>query len=158
MSFFTEAKTLLEKYLKEKKLRRTQDRLLILRAIYEDLHHFDAESLYLHLKAQRHTISRATVYNTLHLLVACKLVKAYAFDSERITYERSLGVRQHEHYLCMDCGQIKEFCDPRLKALEDSISQVMKMQGVERVFWLRGHCADLDCPYKSCLSVSLPHE
>lgn len=155
MSFFAEAKTVLENYLKEKKLRCTEDRLLILKAIYEDLHHFDAESLYLHLQAQQHTISRATVYNTLNLLVTCQLVKAYTFDNQRVTYERSLGVRQHEHYLCIDCGHIKEFCDPRLQQLEDSISQVMKMRAVARVFWLRGHCIDPDCPYKS---VSLPHE
>ncbi|RMF53984.1 MAG: transcriptional repressor, partial [Bacteroidetes bacterium] len=73
-SVAAQAQAILEAYLTEKGLRRTEERTEVLKAIYQDLTHFDAESLHKHLQEKGLRVSRATVYNTLDLLVACGLV------------------------------------------------------------------------------------
>lgn len=137
---------ILEAYLSQKGLRRTEERRQILQAIYEELSHFDADTLHRHLTQKGLRISRATVYNTLDLLVGCGLVKRYHFSEGPTLYERSLGRKQHDHLLCLDCGDIHEFCDPQLGPIIEGVAQLFQMHPIRHELIIYAHCTKTHCP------------
>ncbi|MCS7297377.1 MAG: transcriptional repressor [Bacteroidia bacterium] len=136
----------LEAYITARGLRRTEERYEILRTIYTELAHFDADTLYHHLLEKGQHISRATVYNTLELLTACGLVKRYSFGEGRTLYERSLGRRQHDHLICMDCGSIQEFCAPELGPIMEGVGRFFHMKPFRHEFIIYAYCQQSECP------------
>jgi Fur family ferric uptake transcriptional regulator len=73
----TLVKNIFKNYLKEHGHRQTNERFAILNEIYSSSGHFDVESLYKRMKSKKIPISRATVYNTLELLLNCNLIIKY---------------------------------------------------------------------------------
>lgn len=74
-----EVKNIFSAYLEKMQLRKTTERFLILEEIYSRTDHFEAEALYNHILDKKINVSRATVYNTLELLVSCDLIKRHQF-------------------------------------------------------------------------------
>lgn len=120
----SDAKMIFASYLEQNKQRKTPERFSILKEIYSNHTHFDAEQLYLQMKNNQFNVSRATVYNTLELLVNCDLVTKHQFGKNHAQYERAYGFRQHDHIICDNCGNVSEFCDPRvylIKSTQESL-------------------------------------
>jgi Fur family ferric uptake transcriptional regulator len=100
-------------YLIEHEQRKTPERYAILEKIYSIKGHFDLETLS-ELMKKDFRVSRATIYNTLELLIDCNLIIKHHFSTEIIQYEKAYN-NIHHHLICTHCHSIKEFTDESIK-------------------------------------------
>ncbi|GAB4030401.1 Fur family transcriptional regulator [Spirosoma jeollabukense] len=150
-SMLATARAKLEESLLAKGLRRSAERFAILDEVYSRDDHFDAEDLYQAMHQKSYPVSRATVYNTLEVLVDCHLVRRHHFgddDNSKSRYEKSLGRQQHAHLVCTVCHRVQEFCDPRLHLIKTNVGNTLQFEVESHSFVLYGQCIDENCETK----------
>jgi Fur family transcriptional regulator, ferric uptake regulator len=135
-----EVLNLFSMHIETHKYRKTPERFAILEEIYRRDDHFDAEALYIHMKNQNYRVSRATVYNTLELLVTCDLVKKHQFGKNLAQYEKSYGYKQHDHVICAECSKVVEFCDPRVQQIKNMVGELLNFEITHHSLNLYGIC------------------
>jgi len=141
-----EVRAVFQEFLRARNLRQTPERFAILDEVYHTDGHFDADELFVRLKGHDVHVSRATIYNTLDLLVACDLVGRHQFGDNQAKYEKAYSYWQHDHLICLECGKILEFCDPRIQSIQDTISEIFDFKVKRHSLQLFGFCSDPDCP------------
>lgn len=141
-----QASEIFRKYLKDGKNRITPERFEVLESAINYNGHFAADDLYLKMKENKSRVSRATVYNTLELLVQCELITKRNFGDNMTRYESTLKKQSHDHLICMDCGRIVEFINQKIKKLPDEICNELGFNIESYSFNIFARCKDK----KSC--------
>ena len=111
----------LKKALKKEGLRYTQQRQSIWNEMCATDEHRDAEEIYLSLRNEGMSVSRATVYRTIDVLVKNNLVRKLELGDGRARYEHKMDLEHHDHLICVQCGKIEEFMDETIEEIQETI-------------------------------------
>jgi Fur family ferric uptake transcriptional regulator len=150
-------KKIFSDYLEKNHHRKTPERFEVLEEVYSMTEHFDVEHLYKHMRSKSSQVSRATIYNTIELLLESNLIMKHQFGKNLALYEKSYAYKQHDHLICENCERVFEFCDPRIQQIQSIMGDLLKFNITHHSLHFFGKCRELSntgsCPNKKGLAV-----
>lgn len=138
----TEKKERLKTYMKQKGFKSTRQRDIIASEFFKSEDHITAEDLYIKINKRHKEIGSTTVYRTLKLLAESGLATARVFADQLTRYEPVSEDEHHDHLICLDCGSIIEFEDPKLERLQEKIASEFGFSIVDHKVEFYGYCRD----------------
>lgn len=107
--------TMFSDYLKNKKLRHTAERNAIFTKICQTTEPFTLEMIRQQLEDANFHVSRASVYNTIELLLDANIVVRHQFTSTIVQYELKYIAEQFNYAICTRCGTVRKIKNDKLK-------------------------------------------
>jgi Fur family ferric uptake transcriptional regulator len=133
----------LQTYMAKKGLRSTSQRRLIIDTFFEGAPHMTIEDLLAEVRTRDKGIGYATVYRTLKLLAECGVASERRFGDGLSRYELAdEATTHHDHLICVSCGKIIEFEEPRIEELQDEIASRYGFEITSHKHEMYGTCSD----------------
>ncbi|MBU0923800.1 transcriptional repressor [bacterium] len=131
----------LKKIVKQKGLKYTEQREIVLSILLHAQGHLTAEEVYNEIKKEHKdsNIGIATVYRALSFLEEVDLIASITFGTDGKKYE-SNAKSHHDHLICTDCGKIIEFIDDEIEKRQDKIAKKNKFKITSHSMQLYGVC------------------
>ncbi len=129
--------------LKQRGVRLTRQRRILLELIDESGQHLDAERLYLLAKEKDPKLNRVTVYRTLKMLKEGGLVDELDLmhiGGDQHFYETRMK-QEHAHIICLRCGKVEEFFGEPLQKLRRQVESHFGFQIVLARTEVGGYCS-----------------
>lgn len=131
--------------------RMTPQRAAILDAVLGTTEHRTADEILAAAQKIDSTVSRATVYRTLTLMVETGLLRRLDLGRDFTYFDPNyLEKPNHSHMICLDCQKIFEFEDASLDACEDKIARQLGFDRASSFVRMEGRCQRLkkngSCP------------
>ena len=130
--------------LKERGVRLTRQRLILLELLDRSGRHLDAETLFQMAQEKDPKLNRVTVYRTLKMLKMSGLVDELDLmhvDGDQHYYETRLK-QEHAHLVCLRCGKVEEFFGEPLQKMRKQIETNLGFQIVSARTEMGGYCPD----------------
>jgi Fur family ferric uptake transcriptional regulator len=127
----------IEKLCVEKNMRMTDQRRVIARVLSAAVDHPDVEELHRRAHAVDPHISIATVYRTVRLFEEAGIIDRHDFRDGRSRYEEHTE-SHHDHLIDMKTGNVVEFVDPEIEALQEAIARKLGYRLVDHRLELYG--------------------
>jgi Fur family transcriptional regulator, ferric uptake regulator len=131
----------LNAYIERQGLKHSRQRELIVEAFFAMNGHVTVEELVARVRKDDPRVSLATVYRTMKLLAECGLASARQFGDGQTRYEAAAGREHHDHLICRVCGEIVEFSNDRIEALQDAVAKRHGFEVESHKLELYGRCA-----------------
>lgn len=139
-----EIKERFDNYIREKGLRRTSQRDVIVEAAFSTEEHFTAEQLWDMARRIDPATSRATLYRTLSLLVESGLLTEIDLGRDQKYYDPNfVDHPHHNHLICVDCGKVIEFEDEHIETLFDCITRRLGFRATSKSMRIEACCDQL---------------
>ncbi len=138
----SEKKERLKTFMKKKGFKSTRQRDIIASEFLKCEDHITAEELYKKVSRRHKEIGSTTVYRTLKLLAESGLATARVFADQLTRYEPVSEDEHHDHLICLDCGSIIEFEDPKLERLQERIASDFGFTIMDHKVEFYGYCRD----------------
>lgn len=131
----------LKKIVKQKGLKYTEQREIVLSILLHAKEHLTAEEVYNEIKKEHKesNIGIATVYRALSFLEEVDLITSITFGTDGKKYE-SNSKSHHDHLICTECGKIIEFIDDEIEKRQDKIAKKNKFKITSHSMQLYGTC------------------
>lgn len=121
----------------EKGMRMTDQRRVVARVLSTSHDHPDVEELYRRAHEVDPHISIATVYRTVRLFEEAGIIEKHDFRDGRSRYEEATD-EHHDHLIDMKTGQVLEFIDEEIEALQEKIAKRLGYRLVDHRLELYG--------------------
>ena len=128
-----------EQLLRARGVRLTAQRQLVVRRAVAFLH-FTSEELVKDVRSIDPSVARGTVYRTLALLHQAGIVEKHDFRYGPPNYEVTFAKAHHDHLMCVQCGEIIEFQEPRVETLQQGVVKRYGYQLLSHTHKLYGLC------------------
>ena len=128
-------------HLERRGLKHSRQRELVAEVFFGTGGHVAVEELIQRVRREDPRVSVATVYRTMKLLSECGLAVPRQFDGGQTRYEPGAGRAHHDHLICTACGEIVEFANPRIEALQARVAESHGFEVQSHKLELYGRCA-----------------
>ncbi len=126
-------------FVRRKRLRESSPRNAVVEAFLAVTGHVDLDKLLVEARSIDESVSAATVYRTMRLLVEAGAASEHHFGASKTLYEPAL--KHHDHLVCLKCGAVIEFESNAIEQAQNAVAKAFSFRLVSHRHELYGHCS-----------------